>query len=56
MAKLKQGIIIKRKANNKKAKYILKTNKTLLQTSKNGYVTTKYTYAKSLTRKKYSYI
>ena len=56
MGRIRQGIIIKRKANNKKAKYTLKLNKTTAQTAKNGVLTTKYTYSKVITRKKYSYV
>lgn len=56
MAKIKQGIKLKNVAKNKKAKYTIKSGKSIVQTAKNGKITTKYTYANTIyVKKKYSY-
>lgn len=58
MAHARQGVITKRKATNKnKAKYKLKTKRTISQVARNGRLTNKYAFSKKITKSnKYRYV
>lgn len=56
MAKVKQGVVVKKTTKNPNSKYTVVINKTVSQTAKSGKITTKHKYSKKIYKNgKYHY-